>query len=219
MKNLISASILSADMANLESEVRKLEENGIDMLHFDVMDGVFVKNISFGLPVLEAIRKITDMPLDVHLMITEPHRYVERFIKSGADILTFHVEAGSDVLETIKIIKASGIKAAISVKPATPAESVFDYLPYVDMVLVMTVEPGFGGQSFMTDMLEKIRVLRDRVNEMGLNTDIQVDGGIDGITCEAVKKAGANILVSGSYLFKAGNMAEAANCMREEVEC
>ncbi len=219
MKNLISASILSADMANLESEVRKLEENGIDMLHFDVMDGVFVKNISFGLPVLEAIRKITDMPLDVHLMITEPHRYVERFIKSGADILTFHVEAGSDVLETIKIIKASGIKAAISVKPATSAESVFDYLPYVDMVLVMTVEPGFGGQSFMTDMLEKIRVLRDRVNEMGLNTDIQVDGGIDGITCEAVKKAGANILVSGSYLFKAGNMAEAANCMREEVEC
>lgn len=206
-------------MANLESEVRKLEENGIDMLHFDVMDGVFVKNISFGLPVLEAIRKITDMPLDVHLMITEPHRYVERFIKSGADILTFHVEAGSDVLETIKIIKASGIKAAISVKPATPAESVFDYLPYVDMVLVMTVEPGFGGQSFMTDMLEKIRVLRDRVNEMGLNTDIQVDGGIDGITCEAVKKAGANILVSGSYLFKAGNMAEATNCMREEVEC
>ncbi len=219
MKNLISASILSADMANLESEVRKLEENGIDMLHFDVMDGVFVKNISFGLPVLEAIRKITDMPLDVHLMITEPHRYVERFIKSGADILTFHVEAGSDVLETIKIIKASGIKAAISVKPATSAESVFDYLPYVDMVLVMTVEPGFGGQGFMTDMLEKIRVLRDRVNEMGLNTDIQVDGGIDGITCEAVKKAGANILVSGSYLFKAGNMAEAANCMREEVEC
>ncbi len=206
-------------MANLESEVRKLEENGIDMLHFDVMDGVFVKNISFGLPVLEAIRKITDMPLDVHLMITEPHRYVERFIKSGADILTFHVEAGSDVLETIKIIKASGIKAAISVKPATSAESVFDYLPYVDMVLVMTVEPGFGGQGFMTDMLEKIRVLRDRVNEMGLNTDIQVDGGIDGITCEAVKKAGANILVSGSYLFKAGNMAEAANCMREEVEC
>lgn len=206
-------------MANLESEVRKLEENGIDMLHFDVMDGVFVKNISFGLPVLEAIRKITDMPLDVHLMITEPHRYVERFIKSGADILTFHVEAGSDVLETIKIIKASGIKAAISVKPATSAESVFDYLPYVDMVLVMTVEPGFGGQSFMTDMLEKIRVLRDRVNEMGLNTDIQVDGGIDGITCEAVKKAGANILVSGSYLFKDGNMAVAANCMREEVEC
>ncbi len=206
-------------MANLESEVRKLEKNGIDMLHFDVMDGVFVKNISFGLPVLEAIRRITNMTLDVHLMITEPHRYVERFIKSGADILTFHIEAESDVLETIKIIKDSGIKAAISIKPATPVESVFEYLPYVDMVLVMTVEPGFGGQSFIPETADKVRLIREKVNELGLDTDIQVDGGIDGITCETAKKAGANVLVSGSYLFKAENMAEAADRMREEVQC
>ncbi|MBE6862644.1 MAG: ribulose-phosphate 3-epimerase [Ruminococcus sp.] len=219
MKNLISASVLSADMANLESEVRKLEENGIDMLHFDVMDGVFVNNISFGLPLLESIRKVTDMTLDVHLMITEPHRYAERFVKSGADILTFHIEAESNVLETIKSIKATGIKAAVSIKPATPAESVFEYLPYVDMVLVMTVEPGFGGQSFIPEMAEKVRIIRNKINELGLDTDIQVDGGIDGITSEIAKKAGANVLVSGSYLFKAENMAEAANHMREEVQC
>ncbi len=217
LKNLISASILSADMANLESEVRKLEKNGIDMLHFDVMDGVFVKNISFGLPVLEAVRRITDMPLDVHLMITEPHRYAERFIKAGADILTFHIEAESDVMGTIKSIKEAGIKAAVSVKPATDAESVFEYLPYVDMVLVMTVEPGFGGQSFIPETEDKIRAIRERINELGLDIDIQVDGGIDTVTCDIAKRAGANVIVSGSCLFKAEDMAAAACRMREEV--
>ena len=146
LKNLISASVLSADMLNLESEIRKLEKSGIDMLHFDVMDGVFVNNITYGLPILEAVNRTTDMFLDVHLMIDDPLKYVSRFAEAGADMITFHIESRSSVTETINAIKKCGVKAAAAIKPATPAEAVFEYLPYLDMVLVMTVEPGFGGQ-------------------------------------------------------------------------
>jgi ribulose-phosphate 3-epimerase len=204
-------------MLNLENEVHRLEKNGIDMLHFDVMDGVFVNNITYGLPILAAIRKITDMTLDVHLMITDPARYVKRFAESGADIISFHLESQSDTMKTISMIKESGAKAALAVKPGTPAEDVYEYLPYLDMVLVMTVEPGFGGQSFIPETAEKVRLVRQKITEMGLDTFVQVDGGIDANTSYTVKKAGANVLVSGSYLFKASDMAQAAAGLKEEA--
>lgn len=216
LKNLVSASILSADMLNLEKEIRRLEQNGVDMLHFDVMDGVFVNNITYGLPILAAIRKITGMTLDVHLMITDPLRYVDRFADSGADIITFHLESCSDAAETVDAIKKCGVKASAAIKPGTPAEELYDYLPYLDMALVMTVEPGFGGQRFIPETVEKIRSVRKKTAELGLETDIQVDGGIDANTSATVKNAGANILVSGSFLFRSPDMAQAVMKMKEE---
>ena len=206
-------------MLNFESEIRKLEANGIDMLHFDVMDGIFVDNITFGLPVLEGVSKTTDMVLDVHLMITDPLRYVSRFAKAGADYISFHIESQSDTAETIKAIKESGAKAALAIKPATPAEEVYKYLPDLDMVLVMTVEPGFGGQSFIPETTEKIRLIRNKINELGLDVLLEVDGGINASTSATVKEAGANVLVSGSYLFKADDMSSAADGLREGRIC
>ena len=202
MKNLVSASILSADMLNLEKEVRRLEASGIDMLHFDVMDGVFVPNISYGLPILSAIDGITDMTLDVHLMITDPLKYVKRFAESGADIITFHLESESDTAETIRAIRETGVKTAISVNPATPAEAVYEYLPLVDMVLVMTVEPGFGGQKFMADQLPKIAAFRKEILKRGLKCHIEVDGGIGEKNVESVVSNGANVLVAGTSVFR-----------------
>lgn len=202
-------------MLHLEDEIRKMESSGIDMLHFDVMDGVFVNNISYGLPILEAVDKCTDMFLDVHLMITDPLKYIKRFADCGADNITFHLESESDTAETIKAIRECGVKASVSIKPATPAEDVFEYLPYVDMVLVMTVEPGFGGQSFIYDTLDKVKAIRRKAEELGLDLDIEVDGGINAETAPLVREAGANVLVSGSYLFKAENMSEAANKLKE----
>lgn len=218
LANFVSASILSADLLNLESEIRKLEKAGVDMLHFDVMDGVFVNNITFGLPVLAQINKIASpyMELDVHLMITDPLKYIREFDMAGADIITFHIESESDTMETIRAIQQTEAVAAIAIKPDTPAESVFPYIEYLSMVLVMTVEPGFGGQSFM-DMSEKIRKIRRYVDENGYELDIQVDGGIDDKTTKIVKTAGANVLVSGSYLFKAENMAEAVGKLKEDI--
>ena len=217
MKNYVSASILSANMLKLENEVRRLEKSGIDMLHFDVMDGVFVNNISYGLPILSAIRKITGMTLDVHLMIIDHVRYVKRFDEAGAALISFHLESESDAEETIRLIKESGAKPAIAIKPATPAEEVFKYLKDVDMVLVMTVEPGFGGQSFIPETADKVRIIRDKIMELGLDTDVEVDGGISDKTASTVKNAGANVLVSGSYLFKSEDIASAANGLREEI--
>lgn len=214
MKNQISASVLSADLMNFSSEIKKMEQSGIDMLHFDVMDGVFVKNITFGLPVLQAVRKQTDLVLDVHLMITDPLKYVREFAEFGADIISFHLESESDAMETIKTIKECGVKAALAIKPATPAEAVFEYLPYLDMILVMTVEPGFGGQSIIPETIEKVRIIREKLNSLGMDTPIQVDGGINDKTFADAADAGANVLVSGSYLFKAENMAEAADKIR-----
>lgn len=204
-------------MLNLESEIRKLEKNGIDMLHFDVMDGVFVNNISFGLPVLSGIKKVTGMTLDVHLMIIDPLKYVKRFAECGADIISFHLESESDVMETIKAVKDCGVRVCIAVKPATPAEEVFRYLPYIDMVLVMTVEPGFGGQSFIPETADKIAQVRKKACELGLDIDIQVDGGIDSATAVTVKNAGANVLVSGSFLFKSADMEQTAKEIKKEI--
>lgn len=213
MTNFVSASILSADLLNLESEIKRLEESGVDMLHFDVMDGVFVNNITYGIPVLAQVRKATDMILDVHLMITDPFKYIGEFSKAGADIITFHVESASDTMETIRAIQQTSSKVAVAVKPNTPAEDVFPYIEYADMILVMTVEPGFGGQAFM-DMSDKICKIREYANKNGFDIDIQVDGGIDDKTAPIVKKAGANVLVSGSYLFKTENMADAVRKLK-----
>lgn len=216
---MVSASVLSADMLNLETEIKKLENSGIEMLHFDVMDGVFVNNITYGLPILEQARKKTELILDVHLMITDPLKYAGRFALGGADYISFHIESSSDVSETIKVIKSSGAKAALAIKPATPAEEIFPYLPELDMVLVMTVEPGFGGQSFIYETVDKIKRLRRKIDELGLQTYLQVDGGINDSTAKDVLNAGANVIVSGSYLFKAENMAEAAGKLRNAVSC
>ena len=215
MNYSVSASVLSADMLNLEKEIRKMETSGIDMLHFDVMDGVFVNNITYGLSILDAVNKCTDMPLDVHLMIVDPLRYAERFANSGADIITFHIESQSDTLETINAIKKAGAKVSLSVKPGTPVEKLYPYLPYLDMVLIMTVEPGFGGQSFIPETLDKVRKIREKITELGLDTDVEVDGGINAETADHVIEAGANVLVSGSYLFNAPDMAQAASLIKK----
>ena len=218
MRNYVSASVLSADMLNLKSEISKIENAGVDMLHFDVMDGVFVPNITYGLPVLEQVRKATDITLDVHLMITDPIKYVGRFAQCGADIISFHIESKSNTLETVKAIKSAGAKAAIAIKPNTPIENVYEYLPYLDMVLVMTVEPGFGGQGFIYDTVKKISAVKNKIVSLGLHTDIQVDGGINDETAEIVKSAGANVLVSGSWLFKSENMQESVEKLRKAEE-
>lgn len=206
MKTRISASILSADFACLGSEIDRAVSHGCDMIHFDVMDGHFVPNISYGVPVLRSLKKCTDKPYDVHLMISHPLDYVDAFANAGADMITFHLESESDTAAVIKKIRECGCKVGISLKPDTSAEAVFPYLNDIDMVLVMTVEPGFGGQSFMSDMLDKIAKVRAKANELSLDLDIEVDGGIDGTTAPLVKQAGANVLVSGSYLFKAKDL-------------
>ena len=201
----ISPSILSADFVNLERDIRALKDNGADWVHVDVMDGHFVPNITIGIPVVQAIRKITDLPLDVHLMIDRPIRYVEDFIKAGADWLTIHIEADQpqNNLEALDKIRALGCKAAISLKPKTPAEAAIPYLEKCDMILVMTVEPGFGGQKFMADMMPKLKAL----HEMAPQLVLAVDGGVDANTHTVCKENGANMLVAGSAYFKAPDRA------------
>lgn len=215
LSNLVSASVLSADMLNLESEIRKMESSSIDMLHFDVMDGIFVNNITYGIPILEQVRKCTDMVLDVHLMITDPSRYVKRFAEAGADIISFHIESEKDVKGTIDMIRSAGAKPAIAVKPLTPIETVYPYLEDVYMILVMTVEPGFGGQSFIPETMSKVEAVRRMISEKDLDIRVQVDGGINAETAKTAASAGADVLVSGSYLFKAESMEEAAGKLRK----
>lgn len=198
----ISPSLLAADFINLKDELRRLEENKVDMLHFDVMDGIFVPNISFANPILKQIKENTDIPLDVHLMIDRPHRYIKDFAKY-ADFLGFHFEAGSDVAETLKEIRALGCKSCLTIKPKTAAEEIFEFLPLCDMVLVMSVEPGFGGQSFMPESLPKVTALKQEIARLGLETLVEIDGGINGETAPLAAKAGADVLVAGSYLFTA----------------
>ncbi|MGN0554460.1 MAG: ribulose-phosphate 3-epimerase [Candidatus Fimenecus sp.] len=207
MKIQISPSILSADYGNLEPELRRITAAGADMVHIDVMDGHFVPNITLGAPIVKCIRHATDLPFDVHLMIADPQKYIPDFLKAGADSITFHIESDGDADETVDLILQSGKKAAIAVKPATPIEAVYPYLDKISMVLVMTVEPGFGGQSFMEDMMPKIVALRQECARRGIeNMDVQVDGGIGANTIAVAAKAGANVFVSGNALFSSADM-------------
>lgn len=197
----ISPSILSSDYGNLSSELKRMEACGADMLHIDVMDGHFVPNITLGAPIVKCIRKSSTLPFDVHLMISDPYKYIPDFVNAGSDIITFHAEADSDIEKTIDLILALGKKAGLSVKPKTPVEAVYPYLDKLSMVLVMTVEPGFGGQSFMEDMMPKVSAVRSEIDRRGLDVDIQVDGGINKDTISIAAKAGANVFVSGNAIF------------------
>ena len=199
----IAPSILSADFARLGAEVEDIRIGGADYVHFDVMDGCFVPNISIGIPVLKSLRKATELFIDVHLMIREPVRYAEAFCRAGADLVNFHVEADSEenIAAAIEIARKLGKKTGVTVKPNTPAEAVLPFLPAVDVILVMTVEPGFGGQHFMPNMLPKIETIRGYIEKNNSDCELEVDGGIDPETAPLVKRAGANVLVAGSAVF------------------
>lgn len=207
----VSPSILSADFANLERDIKRIEDGGADWVHVDVMDGHFVPNITIGVPVVASIRKVTKLPLDVHLMIENPEKYVEPFVKAGADILTFHYECGTDIKKTIDLIKSFGIKVGLSIKPKTTPDVVFPYLKDLDSLLVMTVEPGFGGQKFMQDCADKIPVMKEKAPE---NLIIQVDGGINAETARICTFYGANSLVAGNYIYKSADIKSAIKSLR-----
>ncbi len=200
--NILSPSILSADFWKLGEQIKEVEAAGVTWLHIDVMDGLFVPSISYGMPVIESIRKGTNLFFDVHLMIEKPERYIEEFAKSGADLINFHLEATDQVEETIAKIRSAGKKVGITIKPNTPASAVMPYLELVDMVLVMTVEPGFGGQKLIPECMDKVTKIRDMITEKGLKIDIEVDGGINSDNVEAAIAAGANVIVAGSAVFK-----------------
>ena len=214
----ISPSILACDFNVLGAELENIKSAGADMAHLDVMDGMFVPNMSFGMPVIESIRKKSDMVFDVHLMIEAPERYIENFLDAGADIVTFHIEATNCPEKCIELIKSRGKKAAISIKPKTAPEAIYPYLEKCDMILVMTVEPGFGGQSLIPEMFDKVRAIRNKANELGIYIDIQVDGGINDKNAPLAIAAGANVLVAGSSVFKASDRRAAINSLRGNNE-
>ena len=201
MKYVIAPSILSADFTQLGKDIKETEEGGAAYLHFDVMDGMFVPNISFGIPVMKSIRKATHQVMDAHLMVQDPIRYVKAFKEAGADLITVHLEACPDVRKTLTEIKDLGIMAGLSICPATPVEEIREYLEYVDMILIMSVHPGAGGQKFMEESLDRIRETRKMIEESGKEIDIQVDGGVKFENARKILDAGANILVAGSAVF------------------
>ena len=210
----ISPSVLACDLSNLAAEVADIERSGADMVHLDVMDGMFVTNISFGLPVIESLRKKSNMIFDVHLMIESPERYAQRFIEAGADILTFHLEACKDPVTLLEQIRNNGVMAGVSVKPNTPIEDLYPLLDYCDMVLVMTVEPGYGGQKLIPETLEKVRKIKAEIEYRGLNVEIQVDGGINSDNASLAVSSGASILVAGSSVFKSSDRRAAIDALR-----
>ena len=217
--NILSPSILSADFCKLGEQIKEAESAGARYLHIDVMDGLFVPSISYGMPVIKSIRKCTDMFFDVHLMIEKPERYVQEFADSGADLINFHIEATDDVIGTIEKIRFLGKKVGITIKPATPAEAVEPYLHLVDMVLVMTVEPGFGGQKLIPECLDKVKEIRKMVKDKGLHTDIEVDGGIDAGNVHLALEAGANVIVAGSAVFKNDVAENVKTFLQQMGEC
>ena len=214
----VSSSILSADFANLERDVRSLAPTGVDLVHVDVMDGSFVPNISIGLPVVEAIKRVSPLPLDVHLMIDRPVRYVERFCKAGANLLTVHIEsdAQENILAALDHIADCGAVPAVALKPTTPAEAVLPYLSRCGMVLVMTVEPGFGGQKFMSHMVPKLKTIRGYINAQKPDCLLGADGGVNLQTAAACKESGADVLIAGSAYFKAASQAEFVNALKAQ---
>lgn len=205
----VAASVLASDFARLGDEVERISRSGADFVHIDVMDGVFVRNITMGPAIIRAIRPCASVTFDVHLMITEPLRYFADFAEAGADIITFHAEAGSNLLSAINAVKSTGKKVGVAIKPATLVDELLEYLPMIDLAVVMTVEPGFGGQAFMPEMMGKVRALREEICKQGLKTLIEVDGGINKETAKVAAQSGADICVAGTSIFKSSDMKRA----------
>jgi ribulose-phosphate 3-epimerase len=214
----LAPSILAADFSILGKQIKELDVSGGDYIHIDVMDGNFVPNISFGVPIIQSIRPLTDKPFDVHLMVESPGRYIEDFVKAGADIITVHYEADKHIDRTINLIKQLGKKVGIALNPGTPIYVLQNLLTEIDMVLIMTVNPGFGGQSFIPYSMNKITELKSLANNLGANIDIQVDGGIDSNNIGAITKAGANVIVAGSSVFKDGKICENIFKIKEAIK-